>query len=324
MNKFGLVLGALLLSTSSMTFAQMQNSIKINEVVTSNTAGLQDEYGRCGAWVEIANISHSTYNIRGMFLTTNRAVLNEEMSAPERMKLMSQIPNGDETTSLSGQQHIIYFANSLPANGAHHLTIQIDPTKETWVALYNGNGVNLIDSVTVPVLGENQSYARVVPNEPIWSIKNIDDVTPGISNNIGVTEGKVAKVKRQDPHGFGIALLCMGIVFFCLALLYAFFTLFGMFMKHRETAKKVASMQPLKAGVKTVEKTMEIGHKTNVILQDGLKTKGIDKEVYIAIISMALKQYQENVHDIESGVITIEPKHTEWNSEYNQITHFHE
>ncbi len=95
-------------------------------------------------------------------------------------------------------------------------------------------------------------------------------------------------------------------------------------MHHRSTAKKVAGVQPLKAGVKTVEKAMEIGNKTSIILQDGLKSKGIDKEIYIAVIAMAIKQYQNNVHDMESGVITIKPKHTDWNVEYIQMTQFHE
>ena len=111
--------------------------------------------------------------------------------------------------------------------------------------------------------------------------------------------------------------MAMGIVFFCLALLFVFFTLFGLFMKHRST---VAKIQPVKAGVKTVEMTKEIGHKTNVILQDGLKSKGIDKEVYIAVISMALKQYQDNVHDVESGIITIKPRHTLWNAKFLGVT----
>ena len=86
----------------------------------------------------------------------------------------------------------------------------------------------------------------------------------------------------------------------------------------------MTELQPLKAGVKTVEKTVEIGHKTNVILQDGLKSKGIDKEIYIAVIAMALKEYQDDVHDVESGIITIKPKNTDWSNEYNQMTQFHE
>ena len=64
--------------------------------------------------------------------------------------------------------------------------------------------------------------------------------------------------------------------------------------------------------VKTGEKIVEVGHKTNVILQDGFKSKGIDKETYIAVIAMALKQYADDVHDVESGIITIKPHTTIW------------
>ncbi len=58
----------------------------------------------------------------------------------------------------------------------------------------------------------------------------------------------------------------------------------------------------------------ETGHKTKVILKDGLQSSGIDKEVYIAVISMALKQYLDDVHDNESNIITIKPHSTMWNA----------
>ena len=93
-------------------------------------------------------------------------------------------------------------------------------------------------------------------------------------------------------------------------------------MRHIDTAKKVAEVQPIKAVTKTVEVTHDIAHATGNILQDGLKTKGIDKEVYIAVISMALKQYQDDVHDVESGIITIKSKDTTWTDEGSQMTHF--
>ena len=54
-----------------------------------------------------------------------------------------------------------------------------------------------------------------------------------------------------------------------------------------------------------------------IILKDGLKTKGIDKKVYIAVIAMALKQYQDDVHDVESGIITIKPKKSSWKNYVN-------
>ena len=234
---------------------------------------------------------------------------------------MSVIPSGDARTSLGGRQHIVFFAGSNPARGKLHLSLKVPMSEPVWIALYNGNAVELIDSVTVPALAADQSFARQGKK---WAVKSAQNVTPGTENFIKTDETKDAKLKREDPHGFGITLLAMGIVFTCLAVLFLFFTLFGMLMRHMETAKKVANAQPIKPITKTVEKTAETVHKTGVILQEGLKTKGIDKEVYMAVIGMALKQYEDDVHDVESGVITIKQKSSSpWNDEFHQMTQFH-
>ncbi|MBQ2673429.1 MAG: OadG family protein [Prevotella sp.] len=326
MNKFGLLLGAMLLAGASTMRAQMDASIKLNEVMTSNSTSLQDEYGQHKAWLEIENISHSTYNIRGMYITTDRSVLDRNMSVPERIKRMSIIPNGDERTNLSGRQHLVLFLNSKPHLGTLHLNVNVDATKPVWVALYNGNATQLIDSVTIPLMEADQSFARIANNGNAqdWEVKSADRVTPGISNVTTVSESKIEKFKREDPYGFGMALMAMGIVFFCLALLWITFSLFGMLMRHMDTAKKVAQHQPIKPITKTVEKTIEVGHKTGVILKEGLDTKGIDREVYMAVIGLALRQYEDDIHDVESGVITIKPKDTDWDDEYSQMTHLHE
>ena len=326
MKKIGFLLGSLIAFASQPMLAQMDASIKLNEVMTINETSLIDEYGVRNAWVEIANISHSTYNIRGMYLTTDRSVLDKTMSVPERVKRMSQIPNGDDRINLSGRQLVVFQLNSQPAQGSLHLSVPVDATKPMWIALYNGNATQLIDSVTVPVLQANQSYARIANNGNAkdWEVKSADRVTPGIQNVTTVSESKIEKFKREDPHGFGMAMMAMGIVFFCLALLWITFTLFGIVMRHMETAKKVAHHQPIKPITKTVEKTAELGHKTGVILKEGLNTKGIDKEVYMAVIGLALRQYEDVIHDVESGVITIKPKDTDWDDEYSQMTHLHE
>ena len=312
---------ALLAATSQTTFAQGAKNIVINEVLTNNTASIQDEFGQRQAWIELANTSFSTYNVRGMFVTTNRQVLNKEMSAPERIKLMSVIPNGDDRTAIGARKHLLFFCNSNPAEGKLHLSLQVPLSQPVWIALYNGNGVELIDSVTVPPLAADQSYAR---SSKGWTVKSPENVTPGIENFIEASESKVAKFKREDPHGFAMAIMAMGIVFFCLALLWVFFSLFGMIMRHLETAKKVANAQPVKPITKTVEKTIEVAHKTGNLMQDGLQLKGIDIEVYMAVIGMALKQYEDDVHDVESGIITIKQKDTGWDDEYSKMTHWHD
>ena len=321
MNHSRLLLSGILLAGSSVMFGQGAKNIRLNEVLTNNTASIQDEYGQREAWIELENTSFTTYNIRGMYLTTDRSVLDPQMSVPERIKRMSVIPSGDPRTQIGGRQHLVFFGNSNPAQGKLHLSLPIPMSEPVWIGFYNGNAVELIDSVTVPALAADQSYARH-GNE--WSIKKAENVTPGIENFIKTDETKDAKLKREDPHGFGITLLAMGIVFFCLAVLFVFFWLFGLVMRNIETAKKVANTQPIKTVTKTVEVTHDIAHATGNILQDGLKTKGIDKEVYIAVISMALKQYLDDVHDVESGVITIKNRQTTWSDEYAQMTHFHD
>ena len=290
MKKISLALFAVFVSSLSV-FGQGARNIKINEVMTNNTASIVDEYGRYNGWLELSNIAYSSYNVRGMYITTNRDVLKKELTVPQRIAMMSVIPNGDERTLLSARKHLILYFGSNPAEGMQHLTVKAEKGKALWVALYDGNAVDLIDSVTVPALAPNLSYA--------------DEVTPGSNNYIHVGETKIAKLKREDPHGYGIAILSMGIVFSCLALLYVFFRLLGIFMSHKQALKKAKDITPVNVAVKAGEKLVETGHKTKVILKDGMKSGGVDKEVYIAVISMALKQYQDNVHDVESNIITI-------------------
>ena len=319
MNNFRLLLSGMMLASASAVMAQGASNIRINEVLTNNTASILDEFGNREAWIELENTSFTTYNIRGMYFTTDRSVLDPEMSVPDRIKRMCVIPSGDPRTQIGGRQHLVFFGNSSPAKGKLHLSLPSPLSEPVWIGFYNGNAVELIDSVSVPALAADQSYAR---HGNKWSVKSAENVTPGIENFIKTDETKDAYLKREDPHGFGITLLAMGIVFFCLALLFMFFWIFGLIMRNIDTAKKVVNTQPIKPITKTVEVTHDIAHATGNILQDGLKTKGIDKEVYIAVISMALKQYQDDVHDVESGIITIKTKDTDWTDEGSQMTHF--
>ena len=252
MDNLRLLLGAVLLWGSQTMMAQGARNIVISEVLTGNTSSIVDEFGRRNPWIELENTSYTTYNVRGMFITTDRSVLDKSMSAPERISRMSMIPSGDERTGMGARQHLVLFGNSSPAQGKLHLTVHIPDSASVWVALYNGNGVELIDSVTVPALAADCSYARVGKG---WQVKAAGQVTPGIENVAGDGVKKqtgVDKFKENDPHGFSMAIMAMGVVFLCLALLWLFFSLFGMLMRHLDTARKVANTQPIKPITKTV------------------------------------------------------------------------
>lgn len=309
MKKTKLIMSLLMMFSSAFVYGQGAKNIVINEVLTNNTQSVVDEFGQREAWIELENTSFTTYNVRGMFITTDRTVL-QQMSAPERIKRMSMIPSGEARTSIGARQHLLLFCNSAPADGKLHLTVSVPISEPVWIALYNGNGVELIDSVTVPALAADQSYARVGKQ---WVVKPADAVTPGIENFIEASETKVEKFKREDPYGIAMAIMAMGIVFTCLATLWVFFTLFGMVMRKLD-AKKQAEAAPAPVSV------------SGDVIPVPAAPAGekIDMELYMAVIGMALKQYEDDVHDVESGVITIKPKDTDWDDENTQMTHFRE
>lgn len=313
MKRFGLLFGAIIAGSISM-FGQGAKNIQINEVLTNNTTNYVDEYGKHLAWIELNNIAYSTYNVRGMYITADRSVLDSKISVPVRIKKMSIIPSGDERTNLTARKHLLLFCNSNPNEGSLHLALKLDPTRPNWIALYDGNGVNLIDSVTIPAMKPNCSFARQEDGSDKWMIKAPEAVTPDIENFIQISESKVAKVKKDDPYGIGLTLLAMGVVFFCLALFYAFFRIFGIIVTYENKVMRV----------KAIKRISEASHKAVVIAKDGYSGKGIDKEIYMAVIAMAMKEYEEDVHDIESNVITIAPHQTNWNAKGLQMSQFHQ
>lgn len=318
MKKILLTLAVSIASTAM--FAQGAKNIRINEVLTNNTASLQDGLGERLPWVELANTSYSTYDVRGMFITTNRKVLDKSLSAPERIELMSPIPNGEERTQMSGRQHLVFFLNSNPANSSLHLDAKANAGEPLWIALYDGNGIDLIDSVSVPALDENKSYARIKDGNQKWDIKPAEAVTPGIGNFIEINESKIDKLKKNDPHGFGITVLSMGIVFACLALLYVFFTLFGKYViaarKEKKAKQKISEYPKM-----VINKANRQDNATPDEIAVAVATLAINEEMatYAAVIALALKQYQDDVHDIESDIITIKPHETLWHNTFNNF-----
>ena len=311
MKKIKLLTAFVLCSLTMM--GQGAKNIKINEVMTQNTASIVDEYDTHLAWIELANVSFTTYNVRGMYIATDTAVLNKALSAPDRISKMSIIPNNAPRTNLGGRQHLIFFLNSQPTKGHAHLSATIDPSGPVWIGLYEGNGVDLVDSVTVPAsLPANATYARTQDGSEEWEVKPSDAATPGIENYIHVNESKISEIKRDDPHGFGITVLSMGIVFSCLALLCIFFTIFGKIMNHRQEQKKASDKQARKDRLNAVHDEDEDDRAFPGVVVKKHTGGEEDADVCVAVISMGIKEYLDNTHDHESGIITIHPKHTNW------------
>lgn len=305
MKRLTVLLGCVAFGITSV-MAQGANNIKINEVMVNNYTSIQDEYGVHGAWVELVNTAYSSYNVRGMYITTNREVLRPDMKADERMKLMSMISNDEPRTALKARQHLVLFLNSNTSKGGLHLAEKLDSTS-TWIALYDGNAVDLIDSISLPAVAEYDcSYARVKDGADEWTVKAINDVTPGIANVNEASVSKVEKLKKNDPHGFGITLLSMGIVFSCLALLWVFFTLTGKYFKKQDEKKTCAAKANFvdNAAVEPKAAVAEVKSKP--------AKAGKADDALMAVIGLALYDYLGGVHDKESGIITIKPRQSTW------------
>lgn len=285
-------------------FAQGAKSLKFNEILVTNTESILDEYGCRSAWIEFHNDAFASANARNCFLTTNRAVLNEELSAPERIKMMYQIPSGDVATGIHGKQKMLFFADNMPKRGIFHTSFTLADSTENWIALYDANGTTLLDSVTVPALGENQSWARAKDGVGEWRIVTADNVTPAATNIVEQGEGKVAKFKRMDSLGLGMTVMCMAVVFSALAILWFLFAIIGKVFANTVSSTKKAPAKAVAPAPKKEEHMLRKGGKA-------------DEEM--AAICMALHEHFGNVHDEESDVLTIDGGESSW----HMLTHTH-
>lgn len=307
MKKLGFLLSMFVMATLP-SWSQGARSIRITEVMTDNRTSIIDEYGKHKPWVEISNSSFTTYNVRGMFLTTDRSVLDPKMSPEQRRQLMSPLPNNEARTALAGKKSLIVHdcswtrssdGNAHAEAGPFQLGLGIKAGKAIWVALYDGNAVDLIDSVSVPALEADQSF-ELGKDFKTWATAVGKDVTPGyLSLATGLSKPQI--LKKTDPHGIGISVLSMGIVFSCLALLFIFFWIFGAYMQRKQ--RMAAAVAPTSHDGDHVPESQPAAD----------TAQETDQSVYMAVISLALRSYLEDKHDNDSGIITIKPKTTRWN-----------
>lgn len=266
-----------------------------------------DEYAQPASWIEIENTSYSTHDIRNCFLTINPAVLDKNMSAPEREKLMSVIPAGDPRTSIGAKQRITFFADGHTNRGTLHLNFTLPVGEPFTIYLFDGNAVDLLDSVRVEALPVGSSYARL--DEGKWQVCEADDMTPN-APNVTYNNDKIKEFKEKDPHGIAMTLMCMGVVFSCLILLFVFFHIFGWAMNR---AAKLARVRAIRAIHEQAARVVEMAK------QGTTETKGVEMENYAAAIGLALHEYFGGTHDLESGVLTINQTPTTWADKSHEL-----
>lgn len=195
--------------------AQGRKSLRINEVMVANDSSIVDEYGRRSAWIELINPTHAPVEISSVYLT-------DDPENPTKY----YVPRGDSRTKIGKGQQLLFFADGHDNEGPLHLSFTLTPGRDNFIAIYDADGINLIDSVTVPAsLAADQSYARTPDGAADWTVRPLDQTTPGSLNDVKGPNMKIKSFETMDPDGFAMAVMAMSIVFGALLVLCLCFML---------------------------------------------------------------------------------------------------
>ncbi|MDR0743999.1 MAG: lamin tail domain-containing protein [Tannerella sp.] len=262
--------------------AQRVTSMRINEILVVNEDNFVDDYGKRSGWVELYNNSAGTVNIGGCFLT-------DDPKNPQKYP----IPKGDVLTKIPPRQHILFWADGNASKGTFHLNFKLDPSKENYIALYDADGKTLVDEIKIPAnQSPDISYGRKIDGKEEWS--TLKKVTPSTNNLTLDSNEKIENFKVNDSSGIGMTITAMAVVFLGLILLYIVFKYVG------RTAVSMSMKRAQEAGVENISPKGEM-----------------DEGAIFAAIATALYEVTEDVHDIESTVITIQKvtrRYSPWSS----------
>ena len=267
---------AALACVSVAAFAHDRKALRINEVMVTNTQSVVDDYGQHQAWIELFNGNFAPLEISSVYLTTD----------PKQPK-MYPVPLGDVNTNIAKRQHVIFWADNEPDKGTFHTTLTLNPGQDNWIGIYDADGINLIDSVTVPAyLAADQSWARTEDGNGAWAVRTGDRnnyITPSSANIIKGSNPKIEEFAEKDENGFAMTLMAMCVVFSALLCLCLAFYAIGAIGKYTSRLNKARSQ-----GV-TVSEVAKDDHESGE---------------EIAAIVMALHEHL-NAHDTENTILTI-------------------
>lgn len=293
LNKILVLLVALLVTGS--TFGQSVRDLRFNEIFIKNTENFDDEYGRHVPWVEIFNTAYNTVNLAGCYLTDDTTGLAsvKKNGIPEHWY---HIPKTDVNTALQQRSFAVFYLDAQPLYGTFHVNFDPRTSKTTYIALISSDGKDLIDLMVYPkqqLMDSAMSYG-LAHDGIVEEAGMMDQFTPGSTNETKIAISKQEKLKRDDPHGFGLAIISISVVFIALIVIYLMLKLFGYATKKiaaRNAAKAAPAEEP-KAAVAT----------TSAEKKDEDQITGEEA----AAIAMALHLHFNSMHDEESEIITID------------------
>lgn len=291
---------ALFVATAS--FGQSVHDLRLNEMMIRNVDNYADEYGRHVPWVEIFNSAYNTVNITGCYLTDDTTGLAAAGKKGGKIPThWYKIPT-DQKMYMPQRSYLIFYLDNSPLYGPFHTNFTPEESETHYIALINANGKELLDLVVYPLdlrdtcrsFGYLQDGVRDAKSfkqgkREAGELAFLNDFTPASSNETGEKISKQDKLKRDDPYGFGMAIISMAVVFTALIMIYIMLKIFN-YVSRRTTLKSKA--QEGAAEVAAVKS------------DDKKEDEGINGEV-VAAIGTALHLHFGSMHDEESEIITI-------------------
>lgn len=286
----------IVLCSSMALFGQQVTDLRLNEMLIVNDSNYVDEYGRHVAWIEIFNTSYNQVNIAGCYLTDDTTGL----AAGDASKWY-RIPTTDPTTWIPQRSSKVFFLDNSPLYGTYHTNIDPNTSTTRYIALINSNGKTLIDLFVYPeaLLTSTQSYGcyddgistKVENGKKIKNMGMLPYATPGSVNKVQMGATKSEHLQKSDPHGIGLAVISISVVFAALIMIYLMLKLFGYTAtrKDRKAKKEQVTFSPSTASATDMA--------ANAVGPSGEE---------LAAITMALHMYLNSMHDEESEVITID------------------
>lgn len=263
--------------------AQSTKDIIINEVLVKNVDSYEDDYGHRVGWIELKNTGFSQVNIAGCFLDVKK-----EDGTVVRYK----IPKADPRTLLAPQGYVVFLADGMGSKGTFYTNFTLDNVKE--IDLYDASGrgepVSAI-KINPSEMKEDMSIGWAIQkqgDDPTWG--ELHSTTPGASNETIEFIPRSDLFAKEDPLGIAMAVTAMSVVFLALFALFFVFKRLGIFLVSLANKKELAAKGATTSSVKKSEIEM-------------MKDE-INGEV-ITAIAIAVKQYENDLHDIESEIVTI-------------------
>lgn len=266
----GILALLLIVSGTGISNAQNASTLRFNEILVQNDSNAVDDFGQHSPWIEIFNSSYNTVNIGGCYLT-------DDLNNPTKY----WIPTGTPATKIASRYYIVFWADNHPTRGIFHLNFTLEEGKT--IALFDANGRTLLDKIEIPV-GQKPdvTFGRKTNDSNEWVY--LEKSTPGADNDYTKKKTAGEAFVEFDPYGIGMTMIAMMVVFSALAILYIIYKNMGKYFIRKATPKPVAATAENKVVVAEEEMSGEVN----------------------AAIAMALYLYQNEQHDYENTVLTIQ------------------